>query len=375
MSDDNDKKEITADELRSWLEQKRPVTVVDVRKAADHAEWSIPGSLNIDAHDALWEDDPNAMKGIDPPADRPVVTVCGRGRTSLLAREQLERRGFKALSLQGGMKAWSLAWNKAEVPISDKGGVRIIQFRRTGKGCLSYLVGSQGEAVVIDPSLDAEVYISEAKKNGWKITATLDTHIQADHLTRAIPIAAKTGSEIGLPETTRVSFKYRPIRDSEAITVGQVQLTAMRSPGHTPESVCYRLDNRALFTGDTLFVAGVGRPDLEASASGANKRAHALFRSLRHLLSLSDDMLVLPTHTGEPVPFDGRPIMARLADARDKVNELPQEENAFVDYVMARLPATPPNHAAIVKLNEKGEFPEGDPTDLEAGANRCAVKA
>src|SRR5262245_22699898 len=146
MSDKSDRKEVSVEELRTWLEQKRPVTVVDVRSAADRAEWSIPGSLHVDAREALRGNDPEAMAGIDPPADRPVVTVCGRGNTSLLARDVLERRGFKAFSLAGGMKAWSLAWNKAEVPVSEKGGVRIIQFRRTGKGCLSYLVGSHGEA-------------------------------------------------------------------------------------------------------------------------------------------------------------------------------------------------------------------------------------
>ena len=369
--------EITADELRDWLDKGKPVSVVDVRPANERAEWYIPGSIPYDAYDALWNNDPTAMNGLDVPKDRPVVTVCARGRTSLLARAQLEGRGYNALSLLGGMKAWSLAWNQAEVPLPDARGnaARVIQFRRTGKGCLSYMIGSGGQAVVIDPSLDPSVYEGAAAANGWKIVATLDTHIHADHLSRARRISSDTGSQVRLPETTRASFPYQPLRDSEAVRVGNVELTVMRSPGHTPESVCYRLDNRALFTGDTIFVAGIGRPDLEATASGAEKRAHALFRSIQHLLSLSDEMLILPCHTSEPIPFDGKPIMARLTEVRARVSALPQEENAFVDHVMARIPPTPPNHHEIVKLNEKGLFPEGDPTDLEAGANRCAVKA
>src|SRR5512140_281194 len=365
--------EITAEELRRWLEEGRPVSVLDVRRAADRSEWSIPGRVHADVYDALWAGDTSALDSIDLPPDRPVVTVCNRGRTSLKARELLEKRGYHAISLAGGMKAWSLAWNKAEVPLSDKGQVRVIQFRRTGKGCLSYLVGSHGVAVVIDPSIDPQVYEAEARSLGWKIIASLDTHVHADHLTRSRLISSDLGSEVRLPETTRAGYPYRPLRDSEAIRVGDVDLTVMRTPGHTPESVCYRLDNRALFTGDTLFIAGVGRPDLEASASGAEKRAHALYRSLRHILSLSDEMLILPGHTGQPVPFDGRAITSTLAEVRDRVNTLPQEESAFVQHIMAHIPPTPPNHHEIVKMNEKGLFPKGDPTDLEAGANRCAV--
>lgn len=365
--------EITVNELRTMLDKKRPVSIVDVRPAAERAEWFIPGSVHVDSYERLWNNDPEAMAGVDLPKDRPVVAVCSKGRTSQLARDGLEKAGYEAMSLVGGMKAWSLAWNKAEVPVSDKGQVRVIQYRRTGKGCLSYMVGSHGQAIVIDPSLEEKVYVREAKDYGWTIIATLDTHIHADHLTRARKLADLTGSKVLLPETTRASYPYQPIRDSESIPVGEVHLTVMRSPGHTPESVCYRMDNRALFTGDTLFVAGVGRPDLEATASGAEKRAHALFRSLKHMLSLPGEMLVLPGHTGRPIEFDGVPIVAPLAEVRDHVNGLPQEEEAFVEHVMARIPPTPPNHHEIVKMNEKGLFPQGDPTDLEAGANRCAV--
>ena len=133
--------------LRGWLERGEEVTVVDVRRAEDHSEWSIPGSVNLDAYDALKAGDPDAMADLDVPRGRPVVTVCGAGRSSAVAAEQLRERGYEALTLEGGMKAWSLAWNTAEV---EAPGAEIIQVRRTGKGCLSYLIGSDGEAAVID---------------------------------------------------------------------------------------------------------------------------------------------------------------------------------------------------------------------------------
>jgi rhodanese-related sulfurtransferase len=123
--------------LRDMLEHGERVTVVDVRKGEDHAEWSIPGSVHVDAYDALNSGDERAMEGLDLPEGAQVVTVCGRGRSSALAAEQLRRLGHEAFSLEGGMKAWSLAWNAADVPLPEPPpGTRaeLMQVRRTGKG-------------------------------------------------------------------------------------------------------------------------------------------------------------------------------------------------------------------------------------------------
>ncbi|MDZ4805351.1 MAG: MBL fold metallo-hydrolase [Candidatus Eisenbacteria bacterium] len=378
-----DKNDITVDKLREWLEKGKAVSVLDVRPTAEWAEWSIPGSIHLDAYQKLWDSDPLALAGVALPADVPVVAVCSKGRTSQLARERLEAAGYKAYSLVGGMKSWSLAWNMAEVPVSAGRGeasngsddVTVLQFRRTGKGCLSYLVAAGGRAVVIDPSLDPKVYLEAAAKRGWKIAASLDTHVHADHLSRARAIEKLTGAPVALPETTRVSYPHQAVRDSDALPLSSaVALTAMRTPGHTPESVCWRLDNRILFTGDTLFVDAVGRPDLAANAKGAEQRAHALWRSLEHLFTLPPGLLVLPAHTDRPVPFDRKPIMATLGQVREAVSSLPRGEKDFVAALLSRIPPPPPSYDEIVKFNEKGTFPPGDPTDLEAGANRCAVK-
>jgi glyoxylase-like metal-dependent hydrolase (beta-lactamase superfamily II) len=137
--------------------------------------------------------------------------------------------------------------------------------------------------------------------------------------------------------------------------------------------MCYLLDNQALFTGDTLFLAAVGRPDLEASPDEARSRAHLLYHSLRRLFSLAGETLVLPGHTSQPVAFDGQAIVGSLAQAHEQIQLLRLPEEAFVESLLARIPPTPPNHQRIVELNEAGLFPEGDPVELEAGANRCAI--
>lgn len=358
--------------LRQLLDQQAPVTVLDIRQPEDRAEWAIPGSLHVAAYDALKANDPNALAGVNLPGDRPVVTVCGAGVTSLVAAEQLRARGFQALSLAGGMKAWSLAWNSADVPLPGS-QAQVIQVRRTGKGCLSYLVGSEGVAAVIDAALEPEVYLELAQGQGWTITTVLDTHIHADHLSRARQLAEQSGARLYLPDQKRVGYAFSPLHEGDNLAVGAARLAVISTPGHTMESSCYLLDDQALFTGDTLFLAGVGRPDLEASLYEARQRASLLYHSLQRLLTLAPDTLILPGHTGKPIAFDGRPIVAPLAEVQQRIELLSVPEAAFVESLLARIPPTPPNHHRIVALNESGAIFEGDPTELEVGANRCAV--
>jgi glyoxylase-like metal-dependent hydrolase (beta-lactamase superfamily II)/rhodanese-related sulfurtransferase len=363
---------IDVETLRMWLEEGRPVTILDVRPAAERAEWAIPGSIHLDAYRALNQRDPHALDALDVAGDAPVVTVCAAGRTSQLAAAQLAARDVPALSLEGGMKAWSLAWNTAEVPLED-GSMWVIQVRRTGKGCLSYLIGAGEEAFVIDASLDPQVYLDLARSHGWQITSVFDTHIHADHLSRSRQLAERSGAMPLLPEQQRVSFPFTAMRDGDTLATPQLMLTALRTPGHTPESTCYLLNNAFLFTGDTLFLTSIGRPDLHANAQEARARSALLYHSLHKLLALPSETFVLPGHASQPVPFDGLPIGARLAEIDEQVGLLHATHTVFVETLLQRLPPTPPNYERIVRLNEAGLVPEDNVTELEAGANRCAI--
>lgn len=122
---------LTAEALRSFLEQGAAWTILDVRPSEERAEWFIPGSIHVDAYDALNAGDRSPLDGLDLPRRTPVVAVCAKGRTSVIAARILLDRGFDAHTLTGGMKAWSLAWNTAELTSST---ATLIQLRRTGKG-------------------------------------------------------------------------------------------------------------------------------------------------------------------------------------------------------------------------------------------------
>ncbi len=366
-------KQIEALTLRDWLDAHEPVTVVDIRTDDDYAQWAIPGSLRVNAYEALRNGQPGALADLALPSDRPVITVCNAGKVSQTAADVLATRGFDARSLAGGMKAWSLAWNTADVRVADP-SVQVIQVRRTGKGCLSYIVGSESEAAVIDSSVAPDVYLAIAQRQGWSIQHVIDTHIHADHLSRAGELARQAGAALRLPPQNRVKFVFTPIADGERIRFGQATLRALSTPGHTQESTSYVLNEAAVFTGDTLFTNGVGRPDLHANLDAARQRARMLFASLTRLQQLPSDVLVLPAHTSEPIAFDGRAVAARLEDVATWLAGWVVSESAFVERITSNLPPTPPNFVRIVELNEAGEFPTGDPTDLEAGANRCAVR-
>jgi len=364
---------IEANTLRDWLESHEPVTVLDVRTDEDRAQWAIPGSLHINAYEALRAGEPGVLSSAILPHDRPVVTVCNAGRISQTAAAILAERGFDARSLVGGMKAWSLAWNTADIPLQDS-TVQVIQVRRTGKGCLSYLVGSSDEAAVIDPSLPANIYVDLAHRRGWTIRYVLETHIHADHLSRARELATLTGATLLLPVQQRAKFRFMAIADGDCIQIGSATLAATHTPGHTGESTSFVLnDAAAVFTGDTLFTNGVGRPDLHANAEAARQRAHALFHSLLRLRGLPCTTQVLPAHASEPIAFDGQPIAASFGHVASWLSTWLASESGFVERVTSKLPPTPPNFVRIVELNESGDVPGIDPTDLEAGANRCAV--
>src|SRR6266446_3959912 len=349
---------ITVAELQELLAAGQPVTVLDVRSPSD-VYWEIPGSIDVDAYDDLQSGRLGPLAVLDPPPG-PVVTVCGVGRTAAIATHLLRVNGVEALTLDGGMRSWSLAWNTAQTTIPD---CQVVQVRRTGKGCLSYIVESQSEAIVIDASVDPDVYVRLLHERGWQLVAVADTHIHADHLSRSRRLAHLEGAALLLPTQDRAQYPFRPVADGDRIVFGSTALVAMRTPGHTAESTTYLLDNTAAFTGDTLFLNSVGRPDLEGGTREERaSRARLLHMSVKRLLQLPEATQVFPGHVSEALPFDGRMLGTTVGTIRDTVALARLEEAAFVQAVLARIPPVPPNHVRIVELNERGELP-GDPSE------------
>ena len=367
---EKESQKVDAATLQSWLENNKNVLVVDVRPPAQREEWQIPGSVYVNAYERLNKGDESVLDSVEVPENTQVVTVCAMGRTSQLAADALRKKGIDAYSLEGGMKGWSMAWNLAEITL---GNVSILQIRRTGKGCLSYIVSSNNEALIIDASLPADIYKGLIEERGRTVKFVLETHIHADHLSRSKAVAEHFNVPLFLPVPNKVQFPFNEVKDDTTFNIGKVTLQALPTPGHTLESVSYYIENKALFTGDTIFTAGVGRPDLKASAEESRDKATLLYRSLQKILLLPGEVMILPAHTSRPVPFDGQIIATTIDEIKKQSPLLQVSEAVFVDTLLQKLPDTPPNYLSIVESNLTSNFSEANATDMEAGANRCAI--
>ena len=363
-------REIDTNTLRTWLETGKEVSILDVRPIQEKTEWFIPGSIYINAYDKLKAKSPDALHGLHLDRTIPVVTVCASGKTSLIAAGMLTEDGFQAFSLQGGMKGWSLSWNTAKLSFP---ALEIIQFRRTGKGCLSYIISSSNEAIVVDASLPIEAYEDVLRKYKLKLKHVIETHIHADHLSRSKQLAETNNVTLHLPVPNKVAFDFIPVNEATVFQIGNIKIKAIQTPGHTLESLCYLVNDKVLLTGDTLFINGVGRPDLKANNEEATQKTRMLYQSLHKLLALDENIIVLPAHSSKPVDFDNNPVQATIGSIRQNVSMLKLSEEEFINTVLQRIPPTPENYLAIVEKNINGDFSDINPVDLEAGANRCAI--
>lgn len=367
----DDKKTLTVEQLQHKLNKKEPVFILDVRPTDQRDEWHIAESAHVDAYRRLNNGDNTVLDEVYIPDHTTVVTVCAAGRTSLIASDALRKKGIKAYSLEGGMKAWNYAWNTAEVNFSD--GLKVLQVRRAAKGVLSYIVGSENDAIVIDASLNPDIYLQIASENGWRIKYVLDTHIHADYVSRTPDLARQSGAKHLLLDKAKVEFEFTPIAPGEAINFGNTSLQFLYTPGHTWESATFKIDDRIIFTGDTLFVDGIGRPDLKAEQEEAVQKAKSLYNSLKQLLSLSPSTIVLPAHTSKTIFFDGKLIGESIFKVKEKVNVSTLSESQFVEYALSKIPPTPPNYVTIVGVNKRGSYEGHQLADLEAGGNHCAI--
>jgi hydroxyacylglutathione hydrolase len=181
-------------------------------------------------------------------------------------------------------------------------------FKQFYLGCLahaSYLIGSEGEATVVDPQRDVEQYLDEAEAQGLRIKYVVETHLHADFVSGHRELAERTGAEIVISEKAGATFPHRAVKDGDELMLGKVKLRFMETPGHTPESMCILIVNteisdqpQKVLTGDTLFIGDVGRPDL-AGGKGYTPQMMAgmMYDSLHEkLLKLPNEVEVYPAH-------------------------------------------------------------------------------
>ena len=364
-------KKLDTQKLSSWIKEGKKITILDIRPIAERNEWYIPNSIHINAYDSLKSGNVQAFDDLQIDNQIPVVTFCAGGNLSQFATEILASKGFDAYSLEGGMKAWNYVFDTAVLEFEN---FKIIQIRRVAKGCLSYIIGSDNKAIVIDASLDPLIYENIAKNEGWEIDFATDTHIHADYVSRTKNLTNYTGAKHLMNSVANVSYSFVPLTDNELLKIGEIEIKVIHTPGHTWESTIFSIDNKVLLTGDTLFTDGIGRPDLKADEEESVKKSAALYKSLQFINTFPDETLILPAHISQSISI-GQPIIAeKLKRLKESIPALTFSIGNFIESILSKLPPSPPNYLTIAEINKSGDIGDFIIADLEAGANRCAIK-
>jgi glyoxylase-like metal-dependent hydrolase (beta-lactamase superfamily II) len=368
------------------LDRGERVLLLDVRNADEFESWRIEPrrpveTVHVPYFDFIEDADASITK---VPRGREVVVLCAQGDSSEMVAGLLQEAGIPSANIKGGMIAYGIYLEPVRVPLPGEAADRfeLWQVNRRGKACLSYVLVSGGEAVVVDPSRHVLWYEGFVAERGAGIVRVLDTHVHADHVSGgpalarrlSVPYSVAAGAGFGLDHPAT------PLADGETVKVGgergvSIHVRVMSTPGHTPGSTSFLVDGRYLLSGDTLFVASVGRPDLGGHVV---EWGEALFDTLqRRLADLAGETRVLPAHYGGVAEISPEGVVwARLGDLRRNLPEMQIRTAAeFVEAVRVAVRDPPKAYAEIMNVNLGAVASEEKISEWELGKNQCAGSA
>lgn len=232
------------------------------------------------------------------------------------------------------------------------------QILHEDKACASYMVGcpTKGVCAVVDPQGDPQMYVSQAESRGMTLSAVLETHVHADHVSCARELAAFAHVPLYLGQGSDVHYAYEPLADGQVIDVGNRRMKILSTPGHTAEHVCLVVDDWFILSGDTLFVGDVGRVDLALAGTTTDMvhaRATQLHQSLQRLLRLDDTVEIYPGHYAGSVcgrGLDGKPV-STIGRERRNNQALRLSLDEFIAFQTTNLPPLPADFEAIKRRN------------------------
>ena len=385
-------------DLRARLMSDEGVFLLDVRPSKEFAAWRIEGKRPLETLNVPYtrmladaEDDIPAAaaayvrKNFEGkiPRGSLVVTVCAKGGTSAFVAEGLRSLGYEAVNLQGGMLAWGNHYESALVV--EEPDFAVIQVARPARGCLSWIVISGDEAVVIDPLRNPAPYLETFRNRGARVSAVIDTHAHADHISGGRVLAVELKAPYYLHPYDAIHpmdmlpgrLEFNFLQEGSSLSFGRSRFEILHVPGHTLGAVALLLDRRFLFAGDTLFVDSISRPDLGGRAEEWTPLHHA---SLRRLLAIEGEVLVFPGHFSSAAESDSRGAYVcslRVLRSRNEGAKMALgDPAAFATYIKSSLPFFPPQYVDIKRINTGLlEVDEDRASELELGKNVCALSA
>lgn len=376
---------ITVEQLLAQADVGAPFLLLDVRNDDEYTAWKVEGRRPIETLHMpyfAFVENPDLVSRV-PSDRREVLVLCAKGGSSAFVAELLRDAGIHAKNIEGGMIAYGDYLQPIRVPLApdEADCFDIWQFNRRGKGCLSYVIRCGTEAVVVDPSRHVWEYERLVERLGARIVWVFDTHVQADHLSGGPELARLSGASyfVAVGEEGTVQHAVTPVRNGQEIRLGAhhvspLALRVMETPGHTPGSISFLVGHRHLLTGDTLFVAGIGRPDLGGDVAAWSR---VLYHTLHERLgALPDEAVILPAHYADVSEIQEDGVVAgRLGTLRRTVPEFQlRSPGAFVEALQVALSTSPEIYTRIIAANLGTLRADAEEASAwELGKNQCAA--
>ena len=370
----------SANELFGWLTNKEDFLLLDVRNDVEFGRFKVEGPypfdmVNVPYMEFIELEEESVAK---VPQGKKVRVVCAKEGSSKYVGEILVNHGFADVAhMKIGIKAWGNLL--APILVAQGKDYLLYQFRRPGKASLSYGLISRKEMMVFDPAKDAGFYADFAESKGCTITKTIETHRQADYISGSDALRQKAGAEIIAPENDfkGAKFPYTPAVDGTCLrfSSGGPKVEILHTPGHTPGSTCYRIDDKYLITGDTVFIQSIGRPDLGGMAK---EWSALLFNTMtKILLPLDDETVILPGHYMEWDEADENLIFAASMEQVKKHNPhiySIDNEGDFFSFVESNMRPQPEEYVKIREINAGLLRVDEEAQEImDIGKNECAA--
>ncbi|BHH83908.1 MBL fold metallo-hydrolase [Desulforhopalus sp. 52FAK] len=368
-------------ELYTWLTDEADMIVLDVRNKVDFGRFQVESPvpftmLNVSYFDFM-EIEEECIAQIPP--NKPIRVVCAKEGSAKFVSEILIKHGFDDVGyLAGGIKTWgNLLVPKLLSPEKD---YDLYQFIRPGKASCSYGLISGKEVMFFDPSRNIDFYLDFASQHDCKIIYTFETHLQADYIAGSRILCEKSDAVFMANENDFSGSKvnYTALTDSQEYTFsdGGPKVQCVFTPGHTPGSTSFFIDDTYLITGDTIFIHSVGRPDLGGQVKAWSD---TLFDTLQQLKNYPDTIHILPGHymdwseANEDLNF-----CATFKATRDYNKSIYaiDTKSAFLDFIEGNMRKQPDEYATIRLINANLEQVDDDKAEeLDLGKNECAATA
>ncbi|HBH29633.1 MAG: MBL fold metallo-hydrolase [Desulfofustis sp. PB-SRB1] len=371
-----------ADKLYRWVADQADFVLLDVRNSKDFGRFKVEGPhpitmLNVSYFDFMEIEDQCIARM--PAKDQAIRIVCAKEGSAQFVAEILEKHGFTDVGyLAGGIKSWG----NLLVPTLLHGddGYQLYQFIRPGKGSCSYGLIYQNSMMLFDPTRNLDFYLDFARDQGCTITATAETHLQADYIAGSRMIAEQTGASLyaNKDDFSGAQFEYVAVADKQDIGFGDgaPQVTVVCSPGHTPGSTMYLIDERYLITGDIIFIKSIGRPDLGGMV---DEWSDTLFETIRNIGDYDGSIIILPGHF---IGWDEANEQLSFADSLENIRRANQSiyqiDNGedFLAFIKQNMREQPPEYAKIRRVNANIEQVDDEEAEiLDLGKNECAASA